>query len=115
MPAEFAAAAPAAPPRRKGWPAVAWLVIRIVGSATTRLEVEMARGSATGAFERLKRAQTLGALVRNVAVTLIAGIALLMVLRELNVDVVPMLRARYGPLVDRDLERPVGLGLRAPE
>ena len=44
-----------------------------------------------GSADRLKRAQTLGALVKNVAVTLVGGIALLMVLRELNVDVMPML------------------------
>jgi len=70
---------------------LAWLIIRIVVSATRRLEQEMARGTVPGSAERLNRAQTLGALVKNVAVTLIASIALLMVLRELNVDVVPML------------------------
>ncbi len=70
---------------------LAWLVIRVVVSATNRLEQEMARGSVPGTTERLKRAQKLGALVENVAVTLIGGVALLMVLRELNVDVLPML------------------------
>ncbi len=70
---------------------IAWLIIRIVAGATDRLELEMARGTVVGSIERLKRAQTLGALVKNVAATLIGGIALLMVLRELNVDVVPML------------------------
>jgi moderate conductance mechanosensitive channel len=70
---------------------IAWLIIRIVVSATRRLEQEMARGTVPGSVDRLKRAQTLGALVKNVAVTLIASIALLMVLRELNVDVMPML------------------------
>ena len=70
---------------------LAWLIIRVVVSATNRLEQEMARGSVPGTTERLKRAQTLGALVENVAVTLIGGVALLMVLRELNVDVLPML------------------------
>lgn len=70
---------------------IAWLIVRIVVSATRRLEQEMARGNLPGSTERLKRAQTLGALVKNVAVTLIVSIALLMVLRELNVDVMPML------------------------
>ena len=70
---------------------IAWVIIRIVGGATRRLEVEMARSAVPGSVERLKRAQTLGALTRNVAVTLISGIALMVVLRELNVDVVPML------------------------
>ncbi len=70
---------------------IAWLIIRIVSGATRRLEVEMARGAVPGSVERLKRAQTLGALTRNVAVTLIGGVALMMVLREMNVDVMPML------------------------
>lgn len=70
---------------------LAWLIVRIVGSATGRLEQELARGAVPGSVDRLKRAQTLGALVRNLAVTLVGGVALLMVLRELNVDVMPML------------------------
>ena len=70
---------------------VAWLVIRIVVSATRRLEAELARGGAPGTVERLKRAQTLGALLRNLVGTLVGSIALLMVLRELNVDIMPML------------------------
>ena len=70
---------------------IAWLIIRIVVSATTPARSEMARGTVPGSTERLKRAKTLGALVKNVAVTLVGGIALLMVLRELNVDVMPML------------------------
>ena len=70
---------------------IAWLIIRIVASASDRLEQEMARGTLPSSPERLKRAQTLGALVKNVAATFIGVIALLMVLRELSVDVVPML------------------------
>ncbi len=70
---------------------VAWLIVRIVGSGTDRLELELRRGTLPGSTEHLKRAETLGALVKNVAGTLIGAIALLMVLRELNVDVLPML------------------------
>ena len=70
---------------------IAWLIIRIVTSATMRLEQEMAAGAAPGSIERVKRAETLGALVRNVALVLVGGVALLMVLRELNVDVMPMI------------------------
>ena len=70
---------------------IAWLIVRIVASATDRLELEMTRGTVPGATERLKRAQTLGALTKNIAAVLIGGIALLMVLRELNVDVLPMI------------------------
>ncbi len=70
---------------------IAWLIIRIVVSATSRLEVEMARGTLPGASERMKRAKTLGGLIKNVALTFVGGIALLMVLHELNVDVMPMI------------------------
>jgi moderate conductance mechanosensitive channel len=70
---------------------LAWLIVRIVASSTRRLEIELARNEGAATTDRLKRAQTLGALVRNAAVTLVVSVALLMVLRELNVDVLPML------------------------
>ena len=70
---------------------LAWLIIRVVSSATRRLEQELARNELPGSTDRLKRARTLGALVRNLAVTLVATVGLMMVLRELHVDVVPML------------------------
>lgn len=70
---------------------LAWLVVRIVVNATARLEKELARGTLPGSPDGLKRAQTLGALLKNVAVTFIVIVALLMVLRELQVDIMPML------------------------
>jgi small-conductance mechanosensitive channel len=70
---------------------IAWLVVRIVSTSIERLELEVARGSRTDIAEHLKRAQTLGALVRNVTATLIVTVAVLMILRELNVDILPML------------------------
>jgi moderate conductance mechanosensitive channel len=70
---------------------IAWLIIRIVTSATARLEQEMASGGLPGSVDRLKRAETLGGLVRYLAVVLVGGVALLMVLRELNVDIMPMI------------------------
>ena len=70
---------------------IAWLVVRIVSSSIDRLELEVARTSRTDIAEHLKRAQTLGALVRNVIATLVGIVATLMVLRELNVDILPML------------------------
>jgi small conductance mechanosensitive channel len=70
---------------------IAWLVIRIVSGSARRLEVELSRSSGPDAADRLKRAQTLGRLVTNVVGTLVGTVALLMVLRELNVDVMPML------------------------
>ncbi len=70
---------------------VAWLILRIVATSIQRLEMEVARSSRSGVAEHLKRAQTLGALVQNVAATVVVSIALLMILRELNVDIMPML------------------------
>ena len=70
---------------------VAWLIIRIVSGSARRLEIELSRGAGPDAADRLKRAQTLGRLVTNVVATLVGSVALLMVLRELNVDVMPML------------------------
>jgi len=70
---------------------VAWLILRIVSTSIDRLELEVARSSRSGVAEHLKRAQTLGGLVRNVAATVIVSVALLMILRELNVDIMPML------------------------
>jgi moderate conductance mechanosensitive channel len=70
---------------------IAWLLVRIVSSSIERLELEVARGSRTDIAEHLKRAQTLGGLVRNIAATLIVTVAALMILRELNVDILPML------------------------
>jgi small conductance mechanosensitive channel len=70
---------------------IAWLIIRIVSGSARRLELELSRGTGPDAAERLKRAQTLGRLITNVVATLVGTVALLMVLRELNVDVMPML------------------------
>jgi small-conductance mechanosensitive channel len=70
---------------------MAWLVLRIVATSTARLELELARTTSTGMHDRLKRAETLGALVRNIAGSVIISVALLMILRELNVDIMPML------------------------
>ena len=70
---------------------MAWLVLRIVATSTARLELELTRSGGAGAGDRLKRAQTLGGLVRNVAATMIVTVALLMILRELKVDIMPML------------------------
>jgi small-conductance mechanosensitive channel len=70
---------------------VAWLILRIVSTSIGRLEMEVARSSRSGVAEHLKRAQTLGALVQNVAATMIVSVAILMILRELNVDIMPML------------------------
>jgi small conductance mechanosensitive channel len=70
---------------------LAWLLVRIISTSIERLEQEVARSSRTDIVEHVRRAQTLGALVRNITATLIVTVAVLMILRELNVDILPML------------------------
>jgi small conductance mechanosensitive channel len=70
---------------------LAWLVLRVVVLSTNRIERELSRGEGLDVLERTKRAQTIGGLVHNVFAILIGSIALLMVLRELGIDIVPML------------------------
>jgi moderate conductance mechanosensitive channel len=70
---------------------VAWLVLRVALLTTARLSRELSAGEGVDVLERTKRAQTLGSLIHNLLVVLVSSIALLMVLRELGVDIVPML------------------------
>jgi small-conductance mechanosensitive channel len=69
-----------------------YLFVRIVAVAAQRLEDTMS-GEATAAevVERFKRARTLSRLVRNGLTALVVGVAFLMVLREIDVDVMPVL------------------------
>jgi small conductance mechanosensitive channel len=70
---------------------IAWLLVRIVAGSTRRLELELARGAEGASLDRARRAQTLGALLRSLSVVLVASVTLLVVLRELHVDILPML------------------------
>ena len=70
---------------------VAGLVLRISKTATERIERELAKGEGLDVIERMRRAQTLGRLIHNLIAVFVSSIALLMVLRELGVDIVPML------------------------
>ena len=70
---------------------VATLVLRVAALVTDRLQRELTEGGGLDVIERTKRAQTLGRLVYNVLAVLVVSIALLMVLRELGVDILPML------------------------
>jgi small conductance mechanosensitive channel len=70
---------------------VSYLILKIVGMIARRLESEVEAAGGTDAMERLKRVRTLGTLVQNTLGALVTGIALLMVLRELNLDITPIL------------------------
>ena len=70
---------------------IAFVLVRVVTLLVKRFEHEVNLGTTLDALERAKRARTLGSLIRNVAAALIVGIAALMILRELRVDIAPVL------------------------
>ena len=72
---------------------LAWLALRIVAAAVAHLEEELSHDTsgALDEMEQLKRAQTLGRLLKNAVNVLVISVATLMVLRELNIDIVPIL------------------------
>jgi small-conductance mechanosensitive channel len=67
------------------------LILRISRTTTERLEHELATSGDLDVVERTRRAQTIGRLVQSLIAVLVSTIALLMVLRELGVDIMPML------------------------
>ncbi len=71
--------------------ALAYAAIRVSSSVVRTLEVQVARQGGLNALERTKRANTLGALIHNVIGALVGGIAVLMVLQELNLNIMPLL------------------------
>jgi small conductance mechanosensitive channel len=70
---------------------LAFVVVRILSAVIVRAERELASGSGLDALERRKRAQTLASVVRRALSALIWTVAGLMVLRELDVDITPVL------------------------
>jgi small conductance mechanosensitive channel len=69
----------------------AYMVIRIGSAAARRFEREMSYGTGLDVIERTKRAQTLGRLLQKTLSVVVTAIAALMVLRELDVDITPVL------------------------
>jgi small conductance mechanosensitive channel len=69
----------------------AYVVIRIGSAAATRFEREMSRGTGLDVVERTKRAQTLGRILQKALSIVVIGMAGLMILRELDVDITPVL------------------------
>jgi small conductance mechanosensitive channel len=69
-----------------------YLLVRILASGARRLEDAINHDPGAGdATERLKRARTLSRLLERTLSALLTAIASLMVLRELNVDIMPIL------------------------
>ena len=69
----------------------AYAAVRTAGLLVRRFENEVSAGTGLDALERAKRARTLGAVISKVTTVLVSGIALLMILREFNLDIAPVL------------------------
>jgi small-conductance mechanosensitive channel len=70
---------------------LAFAVVRILSGVIVRAEREMATGTGLDALERRKRAQTLASVVRRALAALIWTATILIILRELDVDITPVL------------------------
>src|SRR5688572_28847595 len=70
---------------------VGYLVIRAASAAARRLERDMSRGTGIDGSERTKRAQTIGRIVRKTLSIVITTMGVLMILRELDIDITPVL------------------------
>jgi moderate conductance mechanosensitive channel len=70
---------------------LAYAFVRMTALLARRFEHDMTVGTDLDARERGKRARTLSAVVRNFATVLIIGVAGLMVLAELQLDITPIL------------------------
>ena len=70
---------------------LAYLAMRIVSESVRRLEEEISRGDGPDTQERLKRARTISGLIRQAVTAFVIAIAILMILRELRVDIMPIL------------------------
>jgi small conductance mechanosensitive channel len=69
----------------------AYLMMRIGSAAARRFEREMSQGTGLDVIERTKRAQTLGRILQKSLSIVVFGMAGLMILRELDVDITPVL------------------------
>ena len=70
---------------------LAWFLMKVVNTIVDRLEFEAGRGVGLEAAERAKRIRTLGNLVQYVVAVFVGGVATLMILRELHLDITPVL------------------------
>jgi moderate conductance mechanosensitive channel len=69
----------------------AYLVAYVVSAGARRFELEMSRGTGLDVLERTKRAQTFARILRKTLSIVIMSMAGLMVLRELDIDITPVL------------------------
>ena len=70
---------------------LAYLLVRAIATSTSRLEAQVLSGGGPDRTEHVKRARTLGRLIKSALTSLVVGVATLTILRELNVDIMPLL------------------------
>jgi small conductance mechanosensitive channel len=70
---------------------LAFVLVRVITIVISRAEMDLSMGTGLDALERRKRAQTIASLARRVLTGLIWATAILIVLRELEVDITPVL------------------------
>ena len=80
----------------KGLPVLATIVlcyalVRITALLVTRFEHELNLGTSLDALERAKRARTLGSVINKVVTIALSGVALLMVLTAIGLNIAPVL------------------------
>ena len=69
----------------------AFIVVRLAGFITRRVENAFEDNDPSTTSEREKQAATLGKVVRNIIRILVWGVAIMMVLKELGIDIGPIL------------------------
>lgn len=72
---------------------LAYVAIRTMALVVRRFEDDIASVTGDDVLERTKRARTLGDVLRKAITALVLAVALLMILRELGLDIVPLLSA----------------------
>jgi small conductance mechanosensitive channel len=70
---------------------VAYVVLRVIATAAHRFEDEIGRDTTPDMVERLRRVRTLSGVIQRALTALVVGVAALMMLRELQVDITPVL------------------------
>jgi small conductance mechanosensitive channel len=77
--------------RIAGLAVAAYILVRIVKAAARRFERTISQGTGLDVIERTKRAQTLGRILQKTLAIVVVSMAALMILRELDVDITPVL------------------------
>lgn len=70
---------------------VAYVLVRLIGGVSRRLEGYIGRAAGIDAIEHAKRARTLSRLVQSTMTSIVVVLSALTILRELNVDITPIL------------------------